>query len=626
MFRVPGLLSALVPACACFAEPHAAVAAGLRDDRPRSALIAGRRRAAALLAAFVAVSFACAPGARAAGDPWGGHGIDDPYSTDQIVLVDTISQQGYTGEFYENRAYTCGRRGYHTFMIVYPDGLPLSEERPLWVRMHGGGVGAYDANGVYVPIELEGMNDEENIIKLGSYMDEGGLMAKARAHAAGFRFLMPSLCDHDVYSGVGIPEPNNPNSPDENGKTRAADGLLATKAAIAFTRRHVVTSHTFLHGTSAGSVGSFSVAYSFDREGIVLSGIVSDSHVLGRGTSDNADLGCMPFTYDRTLLIPKIGPLASADYYPEDIVAAGQMRVPVYHLWNTGDPACCGSALQTYTDPFGGTYTEPGCLHEHGPYRDAITANPPGGSGRSVTREVCVNDIGTTTPGACNLHTPTKFTYTRATPPGDQLTGGGDYNQDIIDWVSQRLTEPFSVVCPIAPAPRCVRAGRAKFRYDERKAGREKMTVAWKRLAQATTEADFGDPVHGSTSVVVCLYDDQAALIGQLTVDRARQMCSGKPCWRSKAGKGYDYRDKLHTADGVSKIRYVPGAAGKGKADAKGKNDAKGPATLPVGLAASLSGNVAPTVQMITSGGLCVEATMNQVGKDTGSLYSARLR
>ncbi len=310
-------------------------------------------------------------------------------------------------------------------------------------------MGAYNALGEYIPIEFIFSNNQESISKLSSVMHEAGLVDRIRTHPAGFRFMLPSLCDHDVYSGVGVPDLNNPNSPDENGQTRAADGLLATKAAIAFTRNRVATSNVFLHGTSAGSIGSFGVAYSFEREGILLSGIVSDSHVMGPGIDDNADLFCMPFPYDRALLIPKIGPLATSALYPEDIVAAGLISVPIYHLWNTGDPACCGSVLQNYTDAQGNPFTEPGCAHEHTPYRDAITANPPGGAGRSVSVEVCVNDLGTTTPGACNVHSPSKYPYTRATPIGDQLSGGGDYNQAIVDWVDQRMADTL----PPPPPP-----------------------------------------------------------------------------------------------------------------------------------------------------------------------------
>lgn len=565
--------------------------------------------------------------AAAAPDPWSGHSIDDAYSTEQIVLVSTVSQQGYTGEYYENRAYTCGRSGYQTFLIVYANGLPLTTVRPLWVRMHGGGVGAYNELGEYVPIEFLGANNQESITKLSQIMGEGGLVAKMLSHSAGFRFMLPSLCDHDVYSGVAIPDLNNPNSPDENGQTRAADGLLATKAAIAFTRNRVATAQVFLHGTSAGSIGSFGVAYSFGREGILLSGIVSDSHVMGRGINDNADLFCMPFPYDRALLLPKIGPLGSSELYPEDIVSAGLMSVPIYHLWNSGDPACCGSAIQNYTDDLGNPYTEPGCAHEHTPYRDAIGANPPGGPGRSVSVEVCVNDQGTTTPGACNLHSPSKYPYTRANPTGDQLTGGGDYNQAIVDWVDQRMADTLSVACPASPVVGCLMAARAKLEYSERRTGKEKMKLQWQKVAPLTVQGDFGDPVGGDTSAALCIYDDSRSLVEDFIVDRAGQVCVNTECWKAKGSKGYGYKDKASATDGISKIGYASGNPGKGRADARGKNNAtKGQTSLPSGVVAWLTGDTAPTIQMITNDGFCVGATMNEVKKDDGLQYKAQLR
>jgi len=374
--------------------------------------------------------------------PWGGRSIDDAYAMDQIVLMNTVHQLGYTGEFYENRAYTCGLQGFQTFLIAYPDGLPLTTLRPLWVRLHGGGVGAYDGDGLYRPIEQVSANDQESIDELGFAMRETGLVAKIRAHTAGFRFLLPSLCDHDVYSGIGIPDTNNPNSPDEKGQIRAADGLLATKAAIAFTRNRFVSSHVFLHGTSAGSIGSFGVALSFQREGVGLSGAVLDSHVASSGIIDNGYLDCMPFPYDPDLLIPKIGPLLSGDFSPEDLISSGAFKVPLYHLWNRSDPACCGSADQSYLDATGTPYSEPGCFHEHSPVHEAILANPPGGKGASLSLEICANDEGSVGANACNKHSPTKVDFATLSPPGDQLRGGTDYNQRIVDWVDLRLGDP----------------------------------------------------------------------------------------------------------------------------------------------------------------------------------------
>lgn len=42
------------------------------------------------------------------------------YTTDQIVLKRRVSVEGYTLEWHQNKAYTCSRRGYHTFLIAYP--------------------------------------------------------------------------------------------------------------------------------------------------------------------------------------------------------------------------------------------------------------------------------------------------------------------------------------------------------------------------------------------------------------------------------------------------------------------------------------------------------------------------
>jgi hypothetical protein len=304
--------------------------------------------------------------------------------------------------------------------------------------MHGGGVGAYGPDGTYVPASQEDRLDEEDI-GLAYQLLETGLMTEVRTHAAGFRFLMPSMCDHDVYSGVGVPEPNNPHSPDENGNPRAADGLLATKAAIAFARERFASSHTFLQGTSAGSIGSFSVAYTFERAGLRLSGIVMDSHVLSEALAEIITvLQCLP--YDGALTAAKIGPLSDPEHLPDRVVAREDITVPLMHVWSRGDPSCCGETPMTYTDEHGVEHTLGACDFHHERLRAAIEAAPPGGASENL--RMCVNDPGTATAGACNMHSPTKIAFDEPTPPGDQDSGGSDYNQHIIDWVTERLGDP----------------------------------------------------------------------------------------------------------------------------------------------------------------------------------------
>ncbi len=181
-----------------------------------------------------------------------------------------------------------------------------------------------------------------------------------------------------------------------------------------------------------------------------------------------------------------------------------------------------------------------------------------------------------------------------------------------------------TIDCPAMPLPICLVAAQAQLQSNEKTAGKEKLKLQWKQVTTATTSADFGDPVTGATAVRLCLYDDAETLAGSVTVDRAQHFCSGKPCWKAKGTKGYGYQDKAALADGIAKLAFGAGAAGKGKANAAGANNAsKGLTRLPTGIAAALAGSSTPTMQLITSDGLCIGATLT-VKKDGGGVYQAQ--
>jgi len=179
-------------------------------------------------------------------------------------------------------------------------------------------------------------------------------------------------------------------------------------------------------------------------------------------------------------------------------------------------------------------------------------------------------------------------------------------------------TCPFA--CNASPTPGCLQASQAKIRYTETVEGRERMKVQWKGIPTPTTQADFGDPNAVSAVAAMCIYDDATALVGQLAVARAGDSCAGKPCWRATGTKGYRYVDKENASDGISTLRYRSGEPGKGRANARGKNDiVNGQLALPTGVAA-----LAPTIELVTSKGLCIGATMTEVDRDTGDHYAAR--
>jgi hypothetical protein len=180
------------------------------------------------------------------------------------------------------------------------------------------------------------------------------------------------------------------------------------------------------------------------------------------------------------------------------------------------------------------------------------------------------------------------------------------------------------VSCPATPQAECLTATQGKLQYSEKKAGKEKVKLQWKGITAETQQSDFGDPATSDTSVALCIYDDTGMLVEDMIVDRAGQTCVGKECWKVKGDKGYGYKDKDNSADGVSKIGYASGTASKGKADAKGKNNStKAQSALPIGVVSNLTGNVAPTIQMLTSNGFCVSAVVTPT-KDDGLQYKAQ--
>jgi hypothetical protein len=153
------------------------------------------------------------------------------------------------------------------------------------------------------------------------------------------------------------------------------------------------------------------------------------------------------------------------------------------------------------------------------------------------------------------------------------------------------------------------------------------MNLRWQKVQTAITQADFGDPTVDDTVVANCIYDDLGSLVHEFVVARAGDTCAGKPCWKTKGTRGYGYVDKGGSATGISKMDYLSGDAGRGKAAVKGKNDAKkGRTSLPAGIAAALAGNSAPTIQMLTDSGFCVGATLNQVREDGPLRYRAQKR
>jgi hypothetical protein len=179
-------------------------------------------------------------------------------------------------------------------------------------------------------------------------------------------------------------------------------------------------------------------------------------------------------------------------------------------------------------------------------------------------------------------------------------------------------TLPFD--CGPAPAGGCIAPGKGVLLVNEKTAGKEKLKVLLKNLQTVVTPSQFGDPVTGSTSYKVCIYDAANQLSGEYIVARAGDICGELSCWSMVSDKGYKYSDKSTATDGIQKITLYGGDAGKGKVKVVGKNNAS---TMPTGIAASLQNEISGTVQVLTSDASCFGVSLTQVKKADGTVFSA---
>lgn len=176
---------------------------------------------------------------------------------------------------------------------------------------------------------------------------------------------------------------------------------------------------------------------------------------------------------------------------------------------------------------------------------------------------------------------------------------------------------PPGVACGTAPAV-CIDADKGSLLVDQKTAGKEKLKVTIGKLQPTVTQGQFGNPVTGTTSYAVCIYNAANQLQGEYSVAQAGATCAGKPCWAAISDKGYKYKDKAGATNGITKIKLSGGDAGKGKVKVGGKG-----LTLPAGVAAALQNEVSATVQVLSSDAACFSVGLTEVKKADGLVFSA---
>ena len=106
-----------------------------------------------------------------------------------------------------------------------------------------------------------------------------------------------------------------------------------------------------------------------------------------------------------------------------------------------------------------------------------------------------------------------------------------------------------------------------------------KQKLQWKWSNGSVGAGAFGNPVTGSTSYALCVYDD-GALVARRAITGGGE-CDFVDCWTTNSKGLLKYKNKFGNADGITKVALKPDATGKAKIQVKGKGGAS-PLPLPL--------------------------------------------
>ncbi len=183
-------------------------------------------------------------------------------------------------------------------------------------------------------------------------------------------------------------------------------------------------------------------------------------------------------------------------------------------------------------------------------------------------------------------------------------------------------TTTLATVCDSVPDSGCFAAGAGgsslQIKVDAAKVGKDKLKWKWGK-GDAVAGADFQDPDLVGRAIALCVYDASGS--GQPIFEgglKAGGSCDGKPCWKGDATKGYGYKDKAGTPDGVAKAKLKPGDAGKAQVQVQAKG---------VNFTAPTLGLTLPvTAQLVIDGTTrqCWQAVFSEASKNDAGQFTAK--
>ncbi len=189
----------------------------------------------------------------------------------------------------------------------------------------------------------------------------------------------------------------------------------------------------------------------------------------------------------------------------------------------------------------------------------------------------CAGDCGCSSAGACGDQAPDGCWCDAS------CTEFGDCCADSCTACSVAcVAVPTCGASPVAPCRDTGAFGARLTIKDGANDAKDKLVFKIKR-GDATSTADFLDPLSLGTTASLCVYDSSGApqpLLAAAVLSGGT--CGTKDCWKALSASGFRYGDKTAASDGLFHLKLKEGAGGNAQVLAKGRGIGLDPPTPPL--------------------------------------------
>jgi hypothetical protein len=290
-------------------------------------------------------------------------------------------------------------------------------------------------------------------------------------------------------------------------------------------------------------------------------------------------------------LLAEIAPSCAAGSYSANGQEPCSPCPPGTHQPSTGQTSCINCAAGTFASASGQaecTDCGPGTFELQ--LGSQVCDPCPGGQATPCNDNGTCSD-GPTGTGTCSCNVGYTGVACENGPPTTTTTSTTN--------TSTTSTTLLDGPCAAVPLPGCVVATKAGLQIST-KADPAKSKLKWKLGGGSLTvdQATLGDPA-ATTSWTLCIYDstlDAPFLAGSVAVAPSASL------WASSDPKGWKYKDKAGSQEGVTGLSLKTGVAGKSKAQLKAGGSSL-PLPAPFDMASYFDQSSTVTVQLVKEGG-----------------------